>query len=165
MKQVAFVIAVAMSVLLLPVDRANAVPCGTFIGNDISASSDLTGTVCSYDLEYREGMFPGDPVDLQFTPAGPGTYTFTTFTADTIVNSTSFPWDDYHYALGMGVGPAFVQFTAVASPGVGPSSNGVTPFFVNPAVSDVFPMANVSTHTLAFSGGIVPNGPGNLVNF
>ena len=167
MTKVSLVVALFITVLVLPVDRANAVPCGPFIGNDISVGfNDLTGTVCSYELEYLEGMLPGDPVDLVFTPtAGPGTYTFTTLLVDTVVNSTLFPWDDYHYALGMGVGPAFVQFTAVASPGFGLSSNGVTPFFVNPAQSDVFLTANVSTHTVDFTGGMVPNGPGNLVNF
>ena len=120
---------------------------------------------CHYELEYLEGMFPGDPVDLQFNAIPGQTYVFDTFVPGTVINSTTTSWDDYHYALGMGVQAAFVGFDVAANPtAIGPL-NGVTPFFSAPVMSDRFSTADVSLHTVAFSGGTVPNGPGNLVNF
>ena len=165
-------LAVAAAITALP-GTAGVVPgpCGTWFSPDPPDGGvavlfqSLQGTTCLYSLEYLEGMFAGDPVDLLVNPSAPGIYTFTTFIPGTIVNSTTTPWDDYHYALGMGVQAAFLGFDALANPtAIGPL-NGVTPFFSAPVVSDRFSMADVSLHTVAFSGGTVPNGPGNLVNF
>jgi PEP-CTERM motif len=171
MKRVGFVIAVFMTILLLPVGRANAVACGTWYPtptgeNIVVHFEELVGNTCSYELEYLEEMFPGDPVDLVFNAPAPGTYTFTTFPVDTIVNSTSFVWNDYHYELGTGFQATFVNFNSVVNnTAIGPQVNGFTPAFTAVAVSDVLTTVNVSPHSVAFTGGIVPNGPGNLVNF
>ncbi len=167
MKRLAFVIAALLIVLLFPVDRANAgvqLNCGTWFPDPNSPSSDnfirvvdsFDGTVCTYELEYFEGMFAGDPVDL-LLDLGPGTYVFTTFLADTIINSTSSNWDDYHYALGVGVQSQFVAFESAGAAGFGPSFNGITPFFAAGGTAITgFSLTSSSDHAITFSGGQIP---------